>query len=1436
MKNFTILLCTLLVFMGSFVSAQYDWNTVRIGGGGSVPGIIAHPQVENLYYARTDVGNCYRWDATNEKWVGLLNSVKNSEWWRGAAADIAIDPSDVSGNTVYITVGKFDWAGNGGVWKSNDRGATWTRLNINIAVGANQDQTAGQRLAASPSNSNVIILTTKANGTQRSTNGGTSWAQVNTTNGRFVVFDPINTNIVYLGHATGILRSTDGGATFSAMSGAPSAVRRASMHSSGVMYVTTQNSVNKWNGSTWTAITPGGSTVYGAIAVNPQNVNQVIVSKHAWSHNLDMYRSSNGGTNWTLMNNTRDVTEAPWSPGHHFTAATFEVLWDPFNQNRVWFSDWYNTWETYNPWASTVVWKARAEGHEEMVTVGALTCPPSGNNLLLSGVADIGGFDHTSLTTPPSKTIWGAGVGSGNLSTGVAFQETNPNFIARVGRHDWGGPGFMAYSTNGGTSYTNVSSVPGTGGRIAISANSTTMVWATQNGGVFYSTNNGSSWSATSGLPSPIIGGSNVFTYIQPLAADKVNGNTFYVYNSGNFYRSTNGSSFTTVNSSLPSLDNRAYVNVVTVPGQAGTIYLGLLGSGLRRSTDGGTTWSTINGVSTARLVTVGKGSGSNPAVYVFGTVNSVEGIFRSDDNGTTWTKISTNDYEMGMEPNIMAADRNVFGRVFIGTNGNGIFVGVPNSGSDTQAPTFPTGLASSAITPTSFTLTWTPSTDNVGVTSYEVFANGISKGTTASTSLSVTGLTCNTSYNMTVRARDAAGNWSAASTALSVTTSVCLAADAQIPNTSTAIIIDGTMDAAYNGTAYSINKLTLGTVSSTADLSGTWKALWDNTNLYVFIEITDDIKMNDSGTSWWEDDAVEIFIDADNSKGTTYGANDFQFAFRYNDATIRETKNNAITGVERSIVNFTGGYRLEVKIPWSTLTVTPAQNNQIGIDVQVNDDDNGGARDGKMAWFGTNDNTWSNPSLMGTAQLTGVIIDTQASTFPTGLASSAITQTSFALSWTASTDNVGVAGYEVFAGGISKGTTTTTSMNVTGLTCATPYSMTVKAYDSAGNTSAASTGLNVTTSACPGTTTYQAESYTSQSGCAIATDHSNYTGSGYVDYGGNGTWMEWNNINMSSAGSKTLIFRYANGSTVNRTCNVIVNGVSVGTVNFAPHTTSWSNWTTVSIAANLNSGNNTIRVTATTSNGGPNLDKLDIEASTGGGTAYYAIRNEKTGKLLRSLGTTSGSDIMADGTDNTSDSQLWELVNAGSGTYHIQNKASGLRLRAGTIQYADAELSSTTDNTAQWTVPIAGSYGRINHAGSSYSLESWNPSGDLVWVNTYWSSISFNWKLELVSGGTESNKAATSQSRIGELEISNVENNGLSVYPNPARDVVNIQMPSEGTSLINIFHLDGTIVFSKIVNGNINETVDTKAFGYGLFMMKIVSGEKSQLIRFVVE
>ncbi|GLW48622.1 hypothetical protein Stsp02_42840 [Streptomyces sp. NBRC 14336] len=94
-----------------------------------------------------------------------------------------------------------------------------------------------------------------------------------------------------------------------------------------------------------------------------------------------------------------------------------------------------------------------------------------------------------------------------------------------------------------------------------------------------------------------------------------------------------------------------------------------------------------------------------------------------------------------------------------------------PGGGSDTQAPTAPGNLRSTGKSSTSVSLAWNASTDNVGVTSYDVYRGSTLATSVSGTSATVGGLSPSTSYTFTVRARDAAGNTSPASNAVTVTT-----------------------------------------------------------------------------------------------------------------------------------------------------------------------------------------------------------------------------------------------------------------------------------------------------------------------------------------------------------------------------------------------------------------------------------------------------------------------------------------------------------------------------------------------------------------------------------------------------------------------------------------------------------------------------------------
>lgn len=194
-------------------------------------------------------------------------------------------------------------------------------------------------------------------------------------------------------------------------------------------------------------------------------------------------------------------------------------------------------------------------------------------------------------------------------------------------------------------------------------------------------------------------------------------------------------------------------------------------------------------------------------------------------------------------------------------------------------------------------------------------------------------------------------------------------------------IVIDGTIDGIWNdANVKSMNaaKVLTGTISNTADLSGYAKLVWDNTNLYFLAVVTDENKQNDSQNSY-DDDQVELYVDADNAKAATYDANDYQYSFGWNDGTTVGTIPSAAskTGITYSAVATTNGYVIEAKIPWTTINTTPTADKFLGIDFMINDDDNNGTRDAKLSWNAATDDAYQNASLFGTGKLINQLLVT---------------------------------------------------------------------------------------------------------------------------------------------------------------------------------------------------------------------------------------------------------------------------------------------------------------------------------------------------------------------------------------------------------------------------------------------------------------------------
>lgn len=169
---------------------------------------------------------------------------------------------------------------------------------------------------------------------------------------------------------------------------------------------------------------------------------------------------------------------------------------------------------------------------------------------------------------------------------------------------------------------------------------------------------------------------------------------------------------------------------------------------------------------------------------HMYGSNMGTMEVLVSTDDGANYTSLWTKSGDLGNSWNQATIDLTAYaGSViklqFKGTTGTSFRsdmaidnISIKSSAPDTEAPSVPTGLSTSSVTSTTIGLSWNASTDNIGVSGYEVYQGATLITTVTSTSYTVTGLTPNTSYTFSVKAKDAAGNISSSSNTASATTS----------------------------------------------------------------------------------------------------------------------------------------------------------------------------------------------------------------------------------------------------------------------------------------------------------------------------------------------------------------------------------------------------------------------------------------------------------------------------------------------------------------------------------------------------------------------------------------------------------------------------------------------------------------------------------------
>jgi hypothetical protein len=696
---------------GSSRAESYSWKNVTIGGGGLVSGVIYHPTTPNLMYARTDVGGAYRWEESGGFWVPLNDDIGglNNEFMTEGVLSLALDP--VNDQRVYLATGQYvaSWAPFSSILWSTDRGASWNKVTIPIKLGGNSDgRTTGERLQVDPNQPRILYLGSTVDGVWRSADNAKTWSKLTSfpeAATTFVLFDKSSSTYgrpsrtIYVGVTPAVVgspslyRSTDAGATWQAVPGQPLNSLIALQAGIGyktenVLYVAYSNSIGPNGASTgavwklnivtgvWTNITPPtGQGGFSGLSVGGNSPDVLAVSTlDRWYPGDEVYRSIDGGATWkpSVSVAILDNSPSPWSVARspHWVG---DVEIDPNNPNRAIFITGYGLWATKDftnaTAGKTVHWEFTNEELEETVPL-ALASPKDGIFHLVSGLGDIGGFRHRYLRGSPPLVDYFSPYRGTTQSIAVA-EENSAKMVRTVGNAI---PGQI--TTDNGATWNYFATAPtgataNNSGYINISADGNRIVWLLNNSSPAFSTDNGTTWTPSIGGPAAGTGS------FRPIA-DKVNSNKFYIVQPslGILWKSEDGgATFTTGATGLPTSSDVP----AAVRGNEGHLWMPAWSNGLWISTDSGASFVKVGTVQEGYRVGFGQAAPNQtyPAVYIWGKIAGVVGLFRSDDMGANWTRINDDKHQFGYI-NQLVGDPRVYGRVFLGTSGRGIMYGQP--------------------------------------------------------------------------------------------------------------------------------------------------------------------------------------------------------------------------------------------------------------------------------------------------------------------------------------------------------------------------------------------------------------------------------------------------------------------------------------------------------------------------------------------------------------------------------------------------------------------------------------------------------------------------------------------------------------------------------------------------------------------------------------
>lgn len=688
---------------------------------------------------------------------------------------------------------------------------------------------------------------------------------------------------------------------------------------------------------------------------------------------------------------------------------------------------------------------------------------------------------------------------------------------------------------------------------------------------------------------------------------------------------------------------------------------------------------------------------------------------------------IFTNDQKARMQT-VLASSVRRASLLSSGTCGGG-------GSTDTQAPTTPTNLSVSAITTTTATLSWNASSDNVGVTGYDVALNGNVLGTVTGTTANITGLSSATTYSATVTARDAAGNVSGGAN----TSFTTLSDGGNCVGGSLTLTIN--LDNYPEETSWTVTS-----GGSTVASGGTYGSQPDGST------VVENITLDDGSYTFTINDA-------------------------YGDGICCGYGNGSYSLTSGSTVIVSGGS------------------------------------------FGSSEST--NFCVEGG----GPAPDTEAPTTPTNVTAFNIGETTADVSWNASTDNVGVTEYNVYLDGSLIGSTSGTSAALTGLVESTTYTVSVRALDAAGNISGS--GSDGFTTLTPPDT-------------QAPTTPGNVTAFNVAETTADVSW----NASSDNVGV-TGYNIYLDGSLIGNT-----SGTSTSLSGLTANTSYTVSVRAEDAAGNL-SGTGSDNFTTTGGGGGPTTDLLfghyfesgwDVWADGGSDCARYRGSRSYEGSYSIRLRDNSGvrsrmtlNNINVTGYDQLdlqfyfypssmeNGEDFFVAVNDGSGFQSVGNYASGTDFNNNTFYVVNITLNSNDFNF---------------NSGFDIAIQcDASANADRIYIDQISLTGIVNGRYVPETSSTIKNlgslNAKGEEAESAPNELLALDDFGVSVYPNPAKDIVHIASSDED-ALVRVYSVTGVMVAEQQVSTDARITLDIANWQAGTYIVTVQSGDEIMHEKFI--